>query len=78
LAGASLLAAFAAVPEGTPGGGRGLGIEPNLNVTYRFKHALTTQVDAAVLFPLSGLKAPGATEDPKMAMALRVLMGVEF
>lgn len=78
LAGASLLAAFAAVPEGTPGSGRGLGIEPNLNVTYRFKQALTTQVDAAVLFPLSGLKAPGATEDPKMAMALRVLMGVEF
>ena len=76
--GLSVLAAFAAVPEGTPGGKRPLGVEPDLNVTYRFKNALTTSVDAALLFPLAGLKDPTGSEDPKMAMAIRVLMGLEF
>ena len=76
--GLSLLAAFAMVPEGTPGGTRSLGLEGGLHLLYRFGQHLSIKADGAVLYPLSGLKLPGSSRDPRVAAALRIRMLLEF
>jgi hypothetical protein len=76
--GASLLAAFAMEPAGTPGNDRRLGVEAGLRLDYHLSDALSVVADGAVLFPLAGLGAKNATEDPSIAAALRTMMVLEF
>lgn len=76
--GLSLLAAFAVEPAGTPGGKRPLGIEVGADVFYRLGSALLLRADGAMLFPLSGLRLPEASQSPQPATAVRVMMAVTF
>jgi uncharacterized protein (TIGR04551 family) len=76
--GASLLAAFAMEPAGTPGNDRRLGVEAGLKLDYHLSDALSVVADGAVLFPLAGLRAKNATEDPSIAVALRTMMVLQF
>lgn len=76
--GAAVLGAIAAVPEGTPGRARGLGIEPSLRVEYGLARMLSLKADGAVPFPLAALREPGATTDPQVAAAIRASLVVSF
>lgn len=69
--GLSLLAAFASIPEGTPGGRRPLGVEAGLDVWAKWGRHLTLRTDGAVLFPLAGLDKPGDGATPETAGAIR-------
>jgi uncharacterized protein (TIGR04551 family) len=76
--GLSLLAAFACIPEGTPGGKRPLGVEGGLDLWMKWSRHLTIRADGAVLFPLEGLDRPGDGASPSTAAALRVRAIAEF
>ncbi len=76
--GLSLLAAFAMEPAGTPGGKRPLGVEVGADVFYRLGSALLLRADGAMLFPLSGLNLPEASQSAQPATAVRVMMAVTF
>lgn len=75
--GVSLVASFACIKEGTPGGKLPLGVEPGLKLDATWRDILSLTADAAVLFPLSGMKYPNA-DDPSPASALRVRAQVVF
>ncbi|MBM4394252.1 MAG: hypothetical protein FJ087_01020 [Deltaproteobacteria bacterium] len=76
--GGAVLTAIAAVPEGTPGNARMLGVEPSLRIDYTFARQVALRADMAVLFPLSALRQPGTTGDPAVASALRTSLVVGF
>lgn len=76
--GLSLMAAFATVAEGVPGGKRPLGLEGGIHLIYRMGNHLTVKADGAVLYPLTGMKLPGSSSDPRVAAALRLMMAVKF
>ena len=76
-AGASLVASFAAIKEGTPGGSMPLGVEPGIKLDATWKNIFHISADAAVLFPLEGMKYPGQ-DDPSPASALRVQAVISF
>ena len=86
----AIIYSASAVPEGTPGGTRNLGVESNLGLTYRnpadgFYAGFTW----AVLFPLAGLDRPsteannrrwpeGNETSSSTAQALRFFFGIQF
>jgi uncharacterized protein (TIGR04551 family) len=70
--GLSLLAAFASIPEGTPGGTRPLGVEGGLDIWAKWGRYISLRADGNVLFPLSGLDAPNDGATPQTAGALRI------
>lgn len=76
--GLSLLAAFASIPEGTPGGKRPLGVEGGLDLWAKWSRHLTIRADGAVLFPLAGLDRPGDGLAPQTTAAIRVRAVAEF
>lgn len=76
--GASMLAAFAMEPAGTPGDDRRLGIEAGFTMDYHFTDDFLVLADGAVLFPLEGLRLLKATEDPRIAAAFRTMFVVSF
>jgi len=72
------LYAMAAVPEGTPGGGRHWGVELDGRIGLRLESGLTASLAAGVLIPLDALsnRVTGASPDP--AFGLRGLMTWSF
>ncbi len=76
--GASLLMAFAAIPEGAPGGKRPLGLEPGLDLWARWGQLLTLRADGAMLFPLDGLDRAATGQQAGTAGALRVRAQIAF
>ncbi|HNU68958.1 MAG TPA: hypothetical protein PKH54_06010 [Myxococcota bacterium] len=75
--GASLVASFACIKEGTPGGRMPLGVEPALRLAASWKETIFLGADAAVLFPLAGMRYPGQ-DAPSPAASLRVNATVVF
>lgn len=75
---ASCLIGLSAVPEGTPGQSRALGIETNVGVSYKLGTHLKIKADGAILFPLGGLRIEGTSEDPTIAFAFRTLVWAGF
>ncbi|HNZ02547.1 MAG TPA: hypothetical protein PLY68_01990 [Myxococcota bacterium] len=75
--GVSLMASFACIKEGTPGRSMPLGVEPALKLNVSWRDIIEISADAAVLFPLSGLRYPGQ-DDPDPAAGLRVRALVHF
>ncbi len=69
--GLSLMAAFASIPEGTPGGRRPLGVEAGLDLWAKWGRYMSLRLDGAVLFPLSGLDDPAIEGSPQTAGAIR-------
>lgn len=76
--GLTLLAAFASIPEGTPGGKRPLGVEGGLDLFLNYGKNLTIRADADVLFPLAGLRRSDAENDPETAAAFRMRAQFRF
>ena len=76
-AGASVVASFACIKEGAPGGKMPLGVEPGLKLDVAWRDVLFLSADAAVLFPLDGMRYPGAAE-PEPAASFRVNAVVKF
>lgn len=76
--GVSLLAAFASIPEGAPGGKRPLGLEPGLDLWLRWGDNLSVRADGAVLFPLGGLDRSSTGQEAEPAGALRIRAVVGF
>ena len=75
--GAGFLVAMSAVPEGTPGKARMLGLEPSLSLDFKLGRFLSMKADAEVLFPLSGMRERTGG-DPESAGALRTSLVVGF
>lgn len=75
--GASVVASFACIKEGTPGGKMPLGVEPGVRLDLSWRDVIALSADAAVLFPLSGMQYPGE-DAPEPAAALRVNAVVKF
>mgnify|MGYP000985813777 FL=1 len=65
------MAAFASIPEGTPGGSRPLGVEAGLDLWAKWGRYMSLRLDGAVLFPLSGLDDPAIEGSPQTAGAIR-------
>ncbi len=70
--GLSLMAAFASIPEGAPGGKRPLGVEGGMDLWAKYGSHLSLRADGAVLFPLAGLDAPNDGVTPQTAGAIRI------
>ena len=70
--------AFAAIPEGAPGGMRPLGLEPGLDLWARWGQHLTLRADGAVLVPLDGLDRAATGQDAGPAGAVRVRAQIAF
>jgi len=76
--GASLLMAFATIPEGTPGNSRTLGFEPALDLWAKWGQNFTLRADGALLVPMDGLDRASTGQDASLAGALRIRAQVSF
>ncbi len=76
--GLSLLAAFASIPEGTPGGKRALGVEAGMDLFVKWNNHVSLKADGAVLFPLAGLDRPDDNVHPQTTGAIRVQAVASF
>ena len=76
--GLSLLAAFASIPEGTPGGKRPLGVEAGMDLWAKWDRYVSLRLDGSALFPLAGLDRPDDGVSPETAGAIRLQVIASF